>query len=145
MADRSSKVSHPTPDGAVDPAILLVDDDAVVRDLLSICLKRAGHEVVMAGNGKEGLDLILKSPESICLVVTDIDMPGMSGIEFAKQATDTGNGCPVLLMSGLPAPREAVGHGWKFLAKPFRVGTFLLLVESLIPEGRRQPRTTPHV
>ncbi|HIJ60705.1 MAG TPA: response regulator [Nitrospirae bacterium] len=62
--------------------ILVVDDDKTTRKLLSLYLKGKGHEVVMAENGLEGIEKV--GTENVNLVVTDMNMPYMDGIEFTK-------------------------------------------------------------
>ena len=62
--------------------ILVVDDDKTTRKLLSIYLKAKGHEVVTAENGLEGIEKV--GTENVNLVVTDMNMPYMDGIEFVK-------------------------------------------------------------
>jgi two-component system chemotaxis response regulator CheY len=62
--------------------ILVVDDDKTTRKLLSIYLKGKGHEVVTAENGLEGIEKV--GTENVNLVVTDMNMPYMDGIEFVK-------------------------------------------------------------
>jgi CheY-like chemotaxis protein len=63
--------------------ILVVDDDAIVRHLLQIVLKQLGHEVVEAQNGREGLQHYQAEPAA--LVITDLHMPEMNGLQMIKE------------------------------------------------------------
>src|SRR5450432_598648 len=63
--------------------ILVIEDEAMVREVLQITLERSGFRVLMAGGGDEALDLCESSPEAIDLVLTDIVMPGTSGTDLA--------------------------------------------------------------
>jgi len=61
--------------------ILLTDDSKSIRAVIATVLKVAGYDVVEAGDGQEGLD-ILKSGKTIDMVITDLNMPNLNGIEF---------------------------------------------------------------
>jgi len=63
--------------------ILVIEDEAMLREVLQITLERSGFRVLMAGGGDEALDLCESSPEAIDLVLTDIVMPGTSGTDLA--------------------------------------------------------------
>jgi DNA-binding NtrC family response regulator len=117
----------PASEGA--PEILLVDDDQIVRDLLRTCLERAGHKVAVAGNGRDAVRWIWQAQSSIRVLVTDIDMPDMSGIELASYAAGVCH-CRVLLISGKPQDSDV---GWcEFLAKPFTGSILLENVDRLL-------------
>ena len=78
--------------------ILLVDDDALVRTSLSYALEDAGHEVVQAGNGNEGLAALKR--EAFDVVVLDIIMPEREGIETIREIRKKWTALPVLAISG---------------------------------------------
>lgn len=78
--------------------ILVVDDEAPVRDLLVRVLQTAGHLVVGAGSGAEALELAAQQTE-LDLLVTDLVMRGMNGIELASRLTKERPGLPVLITS----------------------------------------------
>ena len=99
--------------------VLLVDDDDAVRHFLTTCLARTGHTIVAARDGADALDILKRTQPEIHLLVTDVDMPNMSGTELAAIMTAALPQCEVLLVSGKPLPAEADGHGWEFLPKPF--------------------------
>jgi two-component system, OmpR family, lantibiotic biosynthesis response regulator NisR/SpaR len=121
--------------GDVRPYILVVDDDVLIRRLLSKYLEMAGYAVCTAASGEEAIQRIMAEPELIQLLVTDIDMPGMSGVELAIKATRL-CGCPVLLISGSLLESEASDtyRGWNFLAKPFHAQVFLHKVERALKD-----------
>ena len=66
--------------------ILLAEDDASMRDFLAKALNRAGHEVDAVADGEEGLDALGEAPGAYELLLTDIVMPGVDGIELARRA-----------------------------------------------------------
>ena len=63
--------------------VLFVDDDKSVSESIVLCLESAGHEIVTAYNGKEGLETLLKVP-GIQVIISDYKMPEMDGTEFVK-------------------------------------------------------------
>ncbi len=82
--------------------ILVVDDEAAIRDALRMILEYAGHEMLGAGSGQEGLTLAER--ESPDLVFLDIKMPGMDGLEVLTKLRATNESLPVvefLTFSGL--------------------------------------------
>ncbi len=112
--------------------ILCVDDNTFVLEAVSDCLRKAGHPVVVAHNGFEALGMFRRAQEAIRLVVADVDMPQMSGVELASLIKDSNHDCPVVLMSGEPLPPEAQGLHCTFLAKPFPPGVLLETVEAML-------------
>jgi PAS domain S-box-containing protein len=98
--------------------IVLVEDDARVRDAARRMLDRLGYRVHAAPDGPEGLHLIHSPSMRVDLLVTDMVMPGMSGAELASRARTARPGLPVLFVSGYPQP-AAGGEAGEILAKPF--------------------------
>ena len=103
--------------------ILLVDNDLSTQNVLYRLLEDAGYTVLAAGNGVEALDICRQCRRPITLLLTDVTMPGMSGVELANRALPLQPLMRVLIMSGdaancAPLPDGAAG-GWMFLMKPF--------------------------
>ena len=96
--------------------ILVVDDDSAVRETSASMLEDLGYVVLQATGGPEALDLVERHPE-LDLMVTDIRMPGMSGLELSDIATTRRSDLPVILISGYFVPQK-INH--RFLQKPFR-------------------------
>jgi len=113
----------PQPDAA--PAqmggarILLVDDDSLVSMSTAGLLEDLGHEVIEAGSGPQALE-ILKSGQTVDLVITDYSMPKMNGVQFAKAAQDLRPGLPILLATGYADLPPGTGIGLPRLGKPYR-------------------------
>jgi PAS domain S-box-containing protein len=105
--------------------ILLVEDEAVVRDLTSSVLRNAGYSVVVAGNAEEAKRLFNQRREEIDLLLTDVIMPGESGDELYEGLVMQRPGLRVLYMSGYTdnviAQHGILEEGEHFLQKPFSV------------------------
>ena len=97
--------------------ILLVDDDADIRGILAERLTEIGYAVTQAANGEEALRA-LNGPEDLRVMITDIRMPGISGLELAKLATERRAGLKIILISGYFLPQQI---DQRFLKKPFRL------------------------
>ena len=109
------------------PLILVVDDEAAIRDVLAAFLEDEGYAVRTASNGRVALDLIAR--ERPDLVLTDVMMPEMDGVEVARRlaaAPDLAN-IPVVLMSAAVAAQVAPPVA-AFLPKPFGLDDVLAAV-----------------
>ena len=101
-------------------SILLVDDNDHVRKTLRQVLKQAGYQVSLAHGGRGALLTIEKSTIKFDLILTDIIMPNISGIEFANTLRARGDKTPIVFMSGFADSTEAEVRGMgDFIAKPF--------------------------
>ena len=86
--------------------LLIVEDDDSVRMFVSRALERAGHLIHVAADGAQGLDMIQTAEGGYDLVLSDIRMPEMDGIEMAKAAAMRHPGLRILLMTGYADQRE---------------------------------------
>ena len=115
--------------------LLIVEDDDAVRDLTCRILRRTGHRVLSARNGHEAL-AVLNSGEMVQLVIADIVMPGMNGIELGEHIRRDFPTLPVLFTSGYVAPDvgDAVGlaDGSRFMEKPYRPDQLVARVSELL-------------
>src|SRR5690242_8536508 len=110
--------------GEQSRAILLVDDDDSVLKLVQEYLERAGYSVITAKDGALGLALFEQNRGKIALLLTDVTMPNMDGLELADRVLEVDGMLPVLFMS-------AVAHadrGNGCIAKPFRGSELLAKV-----------------
>lgn len=106
--------------------ILVVDDEAPIRELLRAFLEEEGYEVATASCAGEGLDRV--ETERPALVLSDVAMPGMSGLQLCATLRGRGARVPVVLMSASyepdPAAERACGCDG-FLSKPFDLDELL--------------------
>jgi two-component system cell cycle sensor histidine kinase/response regulator CckA len=114
--------------------VLLVDDEEVVRVCVAAVLRRDGFQVLDAVDGLDALSLLREMRGAIDILVTDIKMPRMTGIELVKAVTADFPGIPVVYISGEPLRRELHNPGVHtvFLQKPFRPQAILEAVRSMI-------------
>jgi DNA-binding response OmpR family regulator len=117
--------------------VLVVDDEGLVCDWLTTVLGEAGHRVSRAVDGHQGL--AATRSEDFDLVISDIEMPGMDGVEMIRVLRREKPVLKIIAMSG----GDEVGHDWRLvqaeriganriLHKPFLVGELLRLVEECI-------------
>jgi PAS domain S-box-containing protein len=112
--------------------LLLVDDDEPVRNVIASILRRAGHEVELACDAAQALEVAGRLSE-LELLITDVVMPGMSGIDLSRELLARSPGLRVLLLSGYPgrdAPTDTPGVG--YLAKPVTPKQLLDRVDQLL-------------
>jgi len=114
-----------------------VDDDDSIISLVSISLQRDGYQIVAAHNGREALALWKSLGSGIDLVITDIEMPVMSGIEFANQLYRLHADIPILFISGSAeadtlGEKTSVNGPLHFLSKPFDLRTLREMVAGLM-------------
>jgi CheY-like chemotaxis protein len=111
---------------------LVVDDEPAILRLIVVVLRDLGCNTLMAGDAESAL-LIVKS-EHPDVVISDIKLPGMDGVELARRIKSNGLGeTPVLLMSAFGEPRHHQGDG--FLAKPFDIEGLIDFVSPYLHEA----------
>ncbi len=120
--------------------ILLIDDEASLREVVSYILTEAGHEVVTAADGDEGLTRFEADlPE---LVVTDIRMPGTGGMEILRRVRESGRmpPVPVIVLTAHGTVEQAVEAmklgAWTYLLKPFNRDELRLTVAQALTARR---------
>jgi two-component system cell cycle response regulator CpdR len=116
--------------------LLIVEDDASVRTLSARALERAGHDVATAADGAQGLALIRAALGGYDLVVSDIRMPEMDGIEMAKAAAAGFPAIRIMLMTGYADQRERAeeldGIILDVVQKPFSLAEIRARVEQAL-------------
>ncbi|MCP4571082.1 MAG: sigma-54-dependent Fis family transcriptional regulator [bacterium] len=115
--------------------ILVIDDDRSLREVVSFILDEAGHEVLAAGDGHEGLLMLEQDPD---LVVTDVRMPGLDGMEVLRHIRDDATGVtpPVIVLTAHGTVEQAVEAmqlgAFTYLLKPFARDELRLTVEQAL-------------
>jgi DNA-binding response OmpR family regulator len=122
-------------------AVLVVDDDADIRDLVGELLRRAGHEVIEAPDGESGLKLFYAQQPD--LVVLDVSMPGLDGWEVLKRIRELSD-LPVLMLTARAEELEKV-RGLRagaddYVTKPFGRQELLARVDAALRRGGGEPQ-----
>jgi DNA-binding response OmpR family regulator len=125
--------------------ILVVEDDMRVADFLLRGLRAEGYRVQLARTGPEGLELARSSELSVLLL--DLMLPGLSGLELCQTLRAEGNHVPVLMLTALSNTEDKVSGlrlgADDYLTKPFAFEELLARIEALLRRGREQrPRAT---
>lgn len=102
--------------------ILLAEDDVGIRGFLSAALQKAGHAVVACADGLEGWAAFSAEAESFDLLLTDIVMPGIDGIELSTRARALCPSLKVIYITGFAAMASSAAEGETVIAKPFHLG-----------------------
>lgn len=116
--------------------VLLVEDDDAVRAVAERALNRSGYAVLSAARGEEALRILAEHEDRIDLLLTDIMMPGMNGVEVAAQVLRARPGIQVFFMSGY-ADQDLVRQGLlepgtHFLQKPFTPQELAVRIRSIL-------------
>jgi DNA-binding NtrC family response regulator len=111
--------------------VLVVDDDATILTFVAECLA-VNYDVLTATSGEQALRQSKDFKDEIHLLLSDLQMPGMTGIDLATQITAQRPQLKVLLMSGFSGGMLILNEGWHFLPKPFVPSQLRTLVAGLI-------------
>ena len=124
----------PTPNG--DERLLVVEDEDALRSLTRRVLTRAGYRILEAREGFEALFIAGQFPDHIDLLVTDVVMPEMGGVELARRLTELRPDLKVLFVSGYTDDaiirHGLIGQDVRFLQKPFTVNGLLRSVRDAL-------------
>ena len=122
--------------------ILVVDDEESIRDLCARVLSRAGYTVITAPSGEDAVALLTR--EAFALVISDIRMPGISGLEVLERAKATYPEIRVVLITGFGTPqmltRAQQSGADRILTKPFNPMELLAAVREILPSGNTETR-----
>jgi hypothetical protein len=129
-----------------DETLLVVEDEPMLRRLLTSTLRARGYRVLTAGRGEEALLRDEEHTDRLDLLVTDVVMPRMSGVELARQLRLRRADLPVLFLSGYPAgllDSAELGPNSAFLDKPFVPDDLAHAVRELLDTAQQRTRTSP--
>lgn len=117
--------------------ILLAEDEQPVRTFVLAMLQKDGYEVIIAVDGQDALAKSRQHKGTIHLLLSDVQMPNMTGVELATQMQLDRPGIRVLLMSGMPAGLVLLNEGWAFLPKPFMCDMLKIRIRHLLQDGQQ--------
>ena len=118
--------------------ILIAEDDQSMCSFLTLALEKAGHNVDTEHNGLDALKMLEGSKEPYDLLLTDIVMPGIDGVELSNKATKIQPDLKVMFITGFAAVamgREDIDHEKaNILSKPFHLNDLVEQVETMLTE-----------
>jgi len=124
--------------------VLIVDDEEQMRDLLAKVLEKTGFQVAAAGDGAQALALLEKEP--VDLVVTDVRMPGLGGMEALKAIKELNPDIIVIIMTAFGSIDQAVQAvkegAYDYINKPFKIDEMLLTIRKALEERRLRHEVT---
>jgi DNA-binding response OmpR family regulator len=125
--------------------VLVIEDEALVRDLVVLNLKHAGFEVSSADTFQSGLAAVLTA--NVDLAIVDVMLPGGEGFALVRQARDEGVKCPILMLTARAEVSSRVRGldcgADDYLTKPFDVAELMARVRSLLRRSSGHVASTP--
>ena len=120
-------------------SVLLVEDEPTVRLVAKLMIEDLGYRVIEARDGREGYDSFVRNRDEICLVITDMLMSGINGMELIKKIRESGSEVPVILSSGYNKEdivsqmeeKELAG----FIHKPYKEAQLHRLIKKIMQDG----------
>ncbi len=120
--------------------ILVVDDEKSLREMLAILLQREGYQVLQVENGKKALELVKNS--EFDLIITDMKMPELSGLELLRKLREQDNDITVLMMTAFSSTEDAVEAmklgAYDYITKPFKNDEIRLVVKNALERKKLQ-------
>jgi two-component system, cell cycle sensor histidine kinase and response regulator CckA len=115
--------------------VLLAEDEPLVRSLMQGLLHSWGYRVFPARNGREAMEIAEEHKGPIDLLVSDVTMPEMDGLELAEKLKAKRPRLQVILLSGYLHPEIVLQREWKFIKKPFQPQELRAAVEDVWKPG----------
>ncbi len=126
--------------------VLIIDDETKMRRILQLLLEQTGYQVMTAKNGQEGIEKWLKWQPDV--VLTDLKMPGMDGMEVLHFKNKAGLSAPLIILTAygtIPSAVEAMKRGaFDYLTKPFDNAKVRAVVDRALRETDTKKEETPH-
>ena len=140
MAIAETDLPNPRSLGVRQRVILVADDEEMIHQVITILLQGQGYVVLSAFDGQEALEVSRQYPGTIDLVITDVEMPRLNGMELCMRLLEERPGIKIVVMSGTDRS-EIVKQNVKspFLLKPFKGETLLASVREMLEPSRHGP------
>lgn len=136
VKDKESELPYISNQEMLQKTILLVEDEPAVLKLMYKTLEESGYHVVTAANSKEGLKLARDLADDLDMLVTDVVMPGISGLDLANRITSEIPALPILMVSGYTADhaeiRQIAELPYYFMQKPFQPDDLINKVNEIL-------------
>jgi len=122
------------------PSILVVDDELLIRDLLYDFFSEQGWNISIAENGEKALEIL--NSKKVDLVLTDLKMPNMDGLDLTTQVKESFPDLPVVIMTGYPSVDSAVSalhnNVADYIIKPFNINQLYKTIEKKIKQNKEK-------
>jgi CheY-like chemotaxis protein len=115
--------------------ILVVDDDRLMREAIEAVLSSAGYRVLLAKDGIEALEKYLDQSGAIAMVLMDVTMPRLGGIEATRRIREIDPGAKIVLSSGCAEQSVSSAKPCAFLPKPYGAATLKTMVSQVLRAG----------
>jgi two-component system, NtrC family, response regulator PilR len=116
------------------PRILVVDDEESIREFLEIMLRKEGYEVVISSDGRQALDTLKK--KSFDMVISDLQMPNMTGIELLREVKNQYPDCVFMMITAFGTTENAVeamkAGAYDYILKPFKIDEVRLVIANAL-------------
>jgi DNA-binding response OmpR family regulator len=143
MSDSPLGFPELQPPGERPAVILVVDDNDLIRKLITLLMQQEGYVVLTSSDGHEGLELSRRYPGPIDLLITDVEMPRLIGTDLCARLLDERPGIRVLVMSGADLSEMICDEvNLPFLSKPFDPEVLKAKVRAILADSVPQPITT---
>ena len=124
--------------------VLLAEDDEAIAEPLARALRREGYEVEVRGDGQEALDVAL---QGVDLVVLDLGLPTLDGLDVCRRLRASGSSVPVLILTARTDEVDTVvgldAGADDYVKKPFRLAELLARARALLRRGAPEPESAP--
>jgi|GEM_PF-5991330 len=124
------------------PAVLVVDDEAALRNLFGRMMKHLGFKPLLAASGREALSLHREHGATIALAILDLTMPDLDGVQTQEHLAAQGFAAPTLFVSGYAAPDDiadlTAGPNVRFLQKPFTIPELEAAIAAILPNREKK-------
>ena len=114
--------------------VLVIDDELSMRELLEIFFLKDQHEVVLAANGRAGIAAL--DSQEFDLVITDLRMPGISGMEVVAYCRQQHPNTPIIVMTAFATPETAISAmkmgAYDYFTKPFKLDEARVVIDKAL-------------
>jgi len=120
--------------------LLVLDDDQLILDVLKRMLEILGYEVMVVSDAQSALDIVRSGPDKIDVILSDINMPGMNGIQFIQCVKDIDPNIVTVIITGFASSENAIASlragAFNLISKPFNNNELSIVIERAVEKRR---------
>lgn len=135
MIRRIYLIMNKTDDIKNIPTILIIEDEADIRELLEIVLKKENFNVIIAKNGQEGLLTFKKIKNNVDIIVLDLTLPDLNGEELFNLFIDLNPEIDIIISTGVSPnilPQKVIKNAARLLKKPYSLDEFIATIKEIL-------------